>query len=186
MEPASTFVPQCVQKAVLDVPRWTVREDAVIGLFSFTKFLMWLDLAERSDVLAESAVVRHLVEAPGTPFDDGVELPPADAADRRDPGTVLCPMDADASQLRAVLAAEAGKSFVLQGPPGTGKSQTITNLIAHCLAAVHDAGVIHKDINPTIPLSSLADHKASIAIAGNVGLQRQDAPRTPFLFGQRC
>ena len=27
----------------------------------------------------------------------------------------------------------AYRSFVLEGPPGTGKSQTITNLIAHCL-----------------------------------------------------
>ena len=124
-----------IREAVLDIPRWTVREDAVIGLFSFTKFLMWLDLDERTDFLTESPVVRHLVESPGTPFDDGIPLPDEDAADAREAGTVFCPTDADSSQLRAILAAEAGKSFVLQGPPGTGKSQTITNLIAHCLAA---------------------------------------------------
>ncbi len=43
-------------------------------------------------------------------------------------------MPADSSQLSAVLAAAEGRSFVLEGPPGTGKSQTITNLVAHCLA----------------------------------------------------
>ncbi len=47
----------------------------------------------------------------------------------------FCPLDADSSQLAAVLGAAHGESFVLQGPPGTGKSQTITNLITHCLAS---------------------------------------------------
>ena len=32
------------------------------------------------------------------------------------------------------MAAAAGQDFVLEGPPGTGKSQTIANIIAHCLA----------------------------------------------------
>jgi hypothetical protein len=32
------------------------------------------------------------------------------------------------------MAAADGHDFVLEGPPGTGKSQTITNIIAHCLA----------------------------------------------------
>lgn len=36
-------------------------------------------------------------------------------------------------QLSAVVAASAGRSFVLHGPPGTGKSQTITNMIANAL-----------------------------------------------------
>src|SRR5690606_8793109 len=47
---------------------------------------------------------------------------------------VFCPVSADSSQLAAIIAAARGKNFVLHGPPGTGKSQTITNLIAHCLA----------------------------------------------------
>ena len=38
--------------------------------------------------------------------------------------------DADLSQLKAIINAREGKSFIIQGPPGTGKSQTITNLIA--------------------------------------------------------
>ena len=42
-------------------------------------------------------------------------------------------VDADSSQMAAILQAKSGKSFVLQGPPGTGKSQTITNLIAEFL-----------------------------------------------------
>ncbi|MEO6082209.1 MAG: DUF3320 domain-containing protein, partial [Umezawaea sp.] len=41
---------------------------------------------------------------------------------------------ADASQLRAVAEAVAGRTFVLEGPPGTGKSQTITNLLVRAVA----------------------------------------------------
>src|SRR5258706_4962218 len=43
-------------------------------------------------------------------------------------------LDADSSQQAAILAAKRGLSMVIQGPPGTGKSQTITNVIAECLA----------------------------------------------------
>lgn len=41
---------------------------------------------------------------------------------------------ADDSQVAAIAQARARDNFVIQGPPGTGKSQTITNLIADCLA----------------------------------------------------
>ena len=43
-------------------------------------------------------------------------------------------LPADSSQLKAILLASSGNSFVLQGPPGTGKSQTITNIIAQLIA----------------------------------------------------
>ncbi len=42
--------------------------------------------------------------------------------------------DADSSQQVAIPAAKRGLSAVIEGPPGTGKSQTITNIIAECLA----------------------------------------------------
>lgn len=50
------------------------------------------------------------------------------------PEETFCPLPSDSSQLSAVMAAARGKDFVLIGPPGTGKSQTISNLIAQCLA----------------------------------------------------
>jgi len=42
--------------------------------------------------------------------------------------------DADSSQHSALIDAVEGKNVVIEGPPGTGKSQTITNLIAACIA----------------------------------------------------
>jgi very-short-patch-repair endonuclease len=125
-----------VRRAVVSVPRWDVVEDAALGIFSFRKHLMWLDLEEHADRLRENVVVRHLIDKPAEPFAVDAVLPDPDSLDReRDPGDTFCPLDADSSQLSAIHAAADGPSFVLEGPPGTGKSQTITNLIAHSLAA---------------------------------------------------
>ena len=121
--------------AIVDVPRWTVVEDAVLGLFSFQKFLMWRDLDARTDSLLSNPVVAHLVHQPDAPYPAEAEYPdPATLDANRPVLDALCPLDADSSQLAAVFAASDGLSFVLEGPPGTGKSQTITNLIAHNLA----------------------------------------------------
>ena len=41
---------------------------------------------------------------------------------------------ADPCQSRTVRLARQAEILVVHGPPGTGKSQTITNVIAECLA----------------------------------------------------
>ncbi|MEO6594668.1 MAG: DUF4011 domain-containing protein, partial [Planctomycetota bacterium] len=119
--------------AVLAMPRWEVKAVAHIGFFSFTKYLMWLDLAARDELL-RSPVLRHLVEKPGAGYTQEVPEVPRDELDDLDPSEIFCPKDADSSQLAAVLAGAEGRTFVLEGPPGTGKSQTITNLVAQALA----------------------------------------------------
>ena len=126
---------QRFREAIRGQGGWVVVDEQALGIFSFAKILIWNDLMNRHEELTENALVRHLVHTPNDPWDDGVEYPGAEDLDDGHAATeVLCPMSADSSQLVAVLAAAQGKNFVLQGPPGTGKSQTITNLIAHCLA----------------------------------------------------
>ncbi len=126
---------QQVRAALRDVKRWRVLEEARLGFFTFAKFLMWKDLETQSEVLLGSRVVSHLVRHPDQPFDRDWREPDYDTLDESHRAADLhCPVLADSSQLAAVIAAAEGKSFVLEGPPGTGKSQTITNLIAHCLA----------------------------------------------------
>ena len=123
------------RKAIRDIDRWHVVDMARVGLFSFAKFLMWRDLAERSEDLRKNPVVDHLVSRPQESFEPDATFPQAHTLDTTyQPHDVFCPMPADSSQLSAVLAVAQGRSFVLKGPPGTGKSQTITNLVAHCLA----------------------------------------------------
>lgn len=121
------------RQMALAMPRWEVEDVACVGFFSFTKYLMWLDLQNRDELL-ESPVLRHLVDAPGAALPQEVPEFARDELDDLDPEHVFCPKDADSSQLSAVMAGSLGRSFVLEGPPGTGKSQTITNLIAQSLA----------------------------------------------------
>ena len=126
-----------VRAAIKDIRGWEVSEDVVLSMFSFAKYLMWKDLAERTEDLRASPVVAHLLDTPREPYARAAEVAFPDAR-RLDadytPQQVFSPLPADSSQLSAVLAAARGKDFVLIGPPGTGKSQTIANLIAQCLA----------------------------------------------------
>ncbi len=118
-----------LRKAVMDQPRWDVLETASIGIFSFSQFVMWNDIRNRTDDLMRNKVVRSLIEGKLC-----WDAQPLEIGDRVNENNVLLPMPADASQLYAIQEACSGESFVLHGPPGTGKSQTITSLIANALA----------------------------------------------------
>ncbi|RZP20604.1 MAG: DUF3320 domain-containing protein [Erythrobacter sp.] len=127
-----------IRHAIKDSPGFEVREDVVLGIFSFSKYLMWKDLVDRADQLKENAVVRHLIERGTKKFNGGGGLPEMarpETLDRDvDLSDLYAPLPADSSQLAAVVASGQGHNFVLDGPPGTGKSQTIANMVAHNLA----------------------------------------------------
>ena len=124
-----------VSTAIRDIKGWEVVEDVVLSTFSFAKYLMWKDLTERTEQLKENPVVRHLIETPRESYPSTIAFPDPKRLDLElPPQETFCPLPADSSQLAAVVAASRGKDFVLIGPPGTGKSQTISNLIAQCLA----------------------------------------------------
>lgn len=128
---------EIVRREVRDIPGWEVEETALISTFSFSKYLMWMDLCERVDHLKSSPMVKHLIESPRDNYTGGVntEFPQIETLDDNlHPKDSYVPMLADSSQMAAICAAEAGKDFVLIGPPGTGKSQTITNMISQLLA----------------------------------------------------
>ena len=124
-----------VSHAIRDIKGWEVTEEVVLSMFSFAKYLMWVDLTQRTEQLRQNPVVRHLIDTPRDPYPSSVAFPDPRSLDRDyAPEKTFCPLPADSSQLSAVMAANNGKDFVLIGPPGTGKSQTISNLIAQCLA----------------------------------------------------
>jgi very-short-patch-repair endonuclease len=125
-----------VEAAITGLPGWRVERSTVLTLFSFFKGVIHQDLGENEQRIKEHPVVRALAgEAVGDvlnrePLPDDREL---DAVEP--PEKTFHILDADSSQRLCLEAAARGHSFVLHGPPGTGKSQTITNLIADCLAA---------------------------------------------------
>ena len=130
-------VPQIMDRfrdAIQDKKGWSVVEEALVGQFSFGKFVMWKDMTSRMEDFKKNKLVAHLIDGGGF-YEDGVEVfPPSEISRHIDCNSLYCPMSADSSQLTAVLYSAMGKSFVLHGPPGTGKSQTITNIIAHNMA----------------------------------------------------
>ncbi|OAG76942.1 DNA helicase related protein [Acetobacter malorum] len=100
---------------------------------------MWKDLQERSDKLRTSEVATRLLDGISAEDAEAAPLPRFFEVDGSlDEALVkadlICPMEADSSQLKAIARAASGESFVLIGPPGTGKSQTIANIIANTLA----------------------------------------------------
>ncbi len=120
---------------VKDLDGWDVKPSCVLSEFSFSKFLMWQDLQANLDKLLDSPIVSHILHGKGEAFPLEQPIVAAEGLDRaRTPDKLFTVVDADPSQLQAILAAEDGNSFVLQGPPGTGKSQTITNLISQLLS----------------------------------------------------
>lgn len=120
--------------AIQDRKEWSLTSGVALGIFSFSKVVIWKDLTDHFDEFKRHPFVRHLAEGAGL-YDDGVNVfPPEEAEKHLCPDKLFCPMSADSSQMTAVLYSELGKSFVLHGPPGTGKSQTITNIIADNVA----------------------------------------------------
>lgn len=122
-----------IRDALKDRKRWDVEEEALLGVFSFSKYLMWNDIHNHRDQLLGHDIVRSLVEQKlaWTPAPLTTNLRNNDKQFR--PEQFALPVAVDSSQMAAVLEAGQGHSFILYGPPGTGKSQTITNLIANAL-----------------------------------------------------
>jgi hypothetical protein len=97
---------------------WSVRRDAVLGLFSFQKYVMYRDLLDNEDQIVAHSVIQSLAcgrlsedlaasEDAVPPLSDLDEVQPT-----RDDFGIL---DADATQRRCIEAARMGHSFVMQG-----------------------------------------------------------------------
>ena len=122
-----------MRQAVMSKKRWDIEELAFLGQFSFSRFIMWNDIRNRSDELAQNKVVASLMSGRTEWETEDLDLSPHTLDEKLMPADMAVPMSADSSQLAAVYEASLGRSFVLHGPPGTGKSQTITNMIANAL-----------------------------------------------------
>jgi hypothetical protein len=128
-----SLVLHLVREAVKEQTEWEVVEDSVLGIFSFSKFVMWNDIHSHGAAVMESPVISSLVEGRLMMEDEGEPVDARQLDNTMRPEKMALPVDIDSSQLEAVAEAERGRSFILFGPPGTGKSQTITNLIANAL-----------------------------------------------------
>ncbi|WP_152983940.1 DUF4011 domain-containing protein, partial [Stenotrophomonas panacihumi] len=116
---------------------WGVlHDDAILGLFSFAKFMMYRDLDpqgwETLGGMEAIPTLRGVVQ-------DG--FPGASLTDEESNLDRIIPpekmrhvVDCDSSQALVVHDVLQGKNILVQGPPGTGKSQTIANIISAAVA----------------------------------------------------
>ncbi|CAM3716522.1 DUF3320 domain-containing protein [Pseudoalteromonas maricaloris] len=124
---------EAVSDAIAAQSSWRVHQDKIgLGLFSFGKFQMYMDLdpsgwpeGKRPSQL--SLISRLFRDG----FEQSIEINPEDL---NHPEKLHLVKDADSSQIEAILAMKSGADLIIQGPPGTGKSQTITNIIAEAVA----------------------------------------------------
>jgi len=115
---------------------WEVTKNVVIGTFSFLKMNMYKDLQENEGMILTNSNIKKLLNRQSAKDKDNKNSDFIDTDKFFREGKELSlhnVVDADSSQMEAIIQAQNGNSFVLQGPPGTGKSQTITNLIAEFL-----------------------------------------------------
>ncbi len=126
-----------VEEAVKRFPRWQVlANDIELGFFSFGKFMLYHDLDNNKWPEGDKPVTHPILQSlfhsgfrePQPTAGDDVHIDRDTAAD-----SLYQVVDADSSQILAMLAVHEGRNMVIQGPPGTGKSQTITNLIANAI-----------------------------------------------------
>lgn len=122
-----------VEAVISNNQDWKVHRTVHLDFFSFTKLVMYRDLDPDNWLDGDNKLVVSLfnpqtANPSATPFDgNNVDTLPA-----RELYNVL---DADPSQIAAIMAVKSGHNLVVEGPPGTGKSQTIANIIAELLAA---------------------------------------------------
>lgn len=119
-----------ISKCIEKMTNWSLIRYSVLGIFSFSQFIIYNDLISRRNELENDPVTSSLIHNQLE-----FEYSPIPEIKDDDILNMVLPVSCDESQLRAVKAAKEGCSFVLQGPPGTGKSQTITSIIADCLAS---------------------------------------------------
>jgi len=131
-----------VREVISRMQRWKLAGEMVIGLFSFSKLLMYKDLDNNrwpkgSKIEEHPNILKVLVGREDGECSESSMFGEECASDH-DPKVAKIPiiLDADSSQLSVIVdAISEKKDLVVEGPPGTGKSQTIANLIA---AALHE------------------------------------------------
>ena len=122
---------------------YQITNEIYLANFSFSRYSIYKELEENSEFFQEQEILKYLFDRNNIDhrndhnhdFSEDSEKNPKYFIDEKySEKNLFTVLPADSSQLKAILLASSGNSFVLQGPPGTGKSQTITNIIAQLIA----------------------------------------------------
>lgn len=129
---------QKVQESCIRYDQWKVLSGIYLDFFSFTKFVMYKDLAPEvwpEGMLPSDHPLIRSILCPSSDHQESAGFLEEQIDEKMSAHKTYHIMDADSSQLAVIEDVKAGRSLVVEGPPGTGKSQTITNIIAELLAS---------------------------------------------------
>ena len=124
------------------LPGFTLKHRVSLCLLSFSNMLLvrdldpakWPQIGEING-LVDHPIVREVFEGRVDDGASGFSLAEEHLVEEGPGAIIPLVYDADSSQHSALVdVLSLKKNLVIEGPPGTGKSQTITNLIAACLA----------------------------------------------------
>ncbi len=123
-------------------PGFALKHRVSLCLLSFSNMLLVRDLDPTKwpsngdeNSLLDHPIVREIFEGQSDDGGASFSLAEEHLVEEGPGASIPLVYDADSSQHSALIdALSLKKNLVIEGPPGTGKSQTITNLIAACLA----------------------------------------------------
>lgn len=130
------------QAIIKKQPGFALKHRVSLCLLSFSNMLLVRDLDPTKwpsngdeNSLIDHPIVREVFEGRADDGGAGFSLAEEHLVEEGPGASIPLVYDADSSQHSALIdVLSLKKNLVIEGPPGTGKSQTITNLIAACLA----------------------------------------------------
>ena len=131
-----------IQAIIKKQPGFALKYRVSLCLLSFSNMLLvrdldptkWPTYGDKNSLL-DHPTVREVFEGKADNGGAGLSLAEEHLVEEGIGATIPLVYDADSSQHSALIdILSLKKNMVIEGPPGTGKSQTITNLIAACLA----------------------------------------------------
>ncbi|WP_144735634.1 DUF4011 domain-containing protein [Extensimonas perlucida] len=131
-----------IQAIIKKQPGFALKHRVSLCLLSFSNMLLVRDLDPTKwpsngdeNSLIDHPIVREVFEGRADDRGAGLSLAEEHLVEEGPGASIPLVYDADSSQHSALIdVLSLKKNLVIEGPPGTGKSQTITNLIAACLA----------------------------------------------------
>ena len=83
--------------------RWDIEEQAILGIFSFNKFIMWNDIHNNADKLVQNKIVSSLISGKAQWDVESNQFLPEDLDVKYHPSEIILPISADSSQLECNL-----------------------------------------------------------------------------------
>ncbi len=123
-----------IREVIAPMKNWALIEhSSALSLFNFSHFVMWNDLKSHRSEMMNHPIIASFVYGEKKWRSAENLISPEEMDEKISPTDFAAPLPADSSQIKAIIDAEKGESFILDGPPGTGKSQTIANMIVNFL-----------------------------------------------------